>query len=426
MAPGDYTALGGVPVTLNAVPSATTDLSTISDGVAEGPETLTATIALAGAPTPDCVLGDASATVTIDDTPPPPAAQVDDVSIVEGNAGTTNLVFTITLSTPAVTGSETVGFATSNGSATAGVDYTATAGTATFAPGISTYQVSVPIIGDTAVELDETLTLTLGNPVGLTLADGVAIGTIQNDDAPDDPEPDPLTIATPANIVRPNDPGQAGATVTWAAPTTTGGTPPVVVTCVPASGSFFPLGPTTVACTATDSEPAQTLELSSDPSSPVAAALTAAGTFTVTVLDNEPPTIADLPDLTRTTPNGPVPVTFPLPAASDNSGVAPTVTCTDPSGTSFAVGVTTVTCTATDGAGNSASSSFTVTVVLDATSPVTPQQGPTPTPTPTSPTIPPGGELPATGGTPGRLLLTAAGLVLLGLILRQGRRPTRA
>jgi hypothetical protein len=168
------------------------------------------------------------------------------------------------------------------------------------------------------------------------------------------------------------------------------------------------------------------MELRSAPSAPVAAALTVAGMFTVTVLDNEPPTIADLPDLVRTTPNGPVPVTFPLPASSDNSGVPPTVTCADPSGTFFAVGVTTVTCTATDGAGNSASSTFTVTVVLDATSPVAPQQGPTPTPTATGPTIPPGGELPATGGTPGRLLLTAAGLVLLGVILRQSRRNARA
>jgi hypothetical protein len=168
------------------------------------------------------------------------------------------------------------------------------------------------------------------------------------------------------------------------------------------------------------------MELASGPSSPVAAALTAASTFTVTVVDNEPPTIADLPDLVRATPNGPVPVTFPLPDSSDNSGVAPTVTCVDPSGTFFAVGVTMVTCTATDGAGNSASSTFTVTVVLDATAPVPPQQGPTPAPAPTGPTIPPGGELPATGGTPGRLLLTAVGLVFLGVILRQSRRPGRA
>ena len=236
----------------------------------------------------------------------------------------------------------------------------------------------------------------------------------------DEGNPDPLTIATPANIVRPNDPGQAGAVVTWPAPTTTGGTPPVVVTCVPASGSFFPLGATTVTCTATDSEAAPVMELQSESSAPVADAMTAAGTFTVTVLDNEPPTIADLPDLVRTTPNGPVSATFPLPAASDNSGVAPTVTCADPSGTFFGVGVTTVTCTATDGAGNSASSTFTVTVVLDATSPVAPQ------PTPTGPTISPSGELPETGGTPGRILLTGAGLVLLGLMLRKGRRSARA
>ena len=87
----------------------------------------------------------------------------------------------------------------------------------------------------------------------------------------------------------------------------------MVVVCTPTSGSFFPLGTTTVTCTATDADEGLDEAIVS-------------GSFTVQVIDNEPPTIADLPDLTRTTTDTtPVVVTFPLPAASDNSGVAPTV-----------------------------------------------------------------------------------------------------
>ena len=177
---------------------------------------------------------------------------------------------------------------------------------------------------------------------------------------PAGPQPrPPLALTLPANIVRNNDPGQAGAVVTFNA-SATGGVQPVVVVCTPASGSFFPLGTTTVTCTATDADEGLDEAIVS-------------GSFTVQVIDNQPPTIADLPDLTRTTTNTtPVVVTFPLPAASDNSGVAPTVTCAPVSGSAFAVGVATVTCTATDGAGLTASSSFTVTVSSSPSAPPTP------------------------------------------------------
>jgi hypothetical protein len=209
----------------------------------------------------------------------------------------------------------------------------------------------------------------------------------------------PLALNLPPNIVRNNDPGQAGAVVTFNA-SATGGVQPVVVVCTPASGSFFPLGTTTVSCTATDADEGLDEAIVS-------------GSFTVQVIDIEPPTIADLPDLTRTTTNTtPVVVTFPLPAASDNSGVAPTVTCAPVSGTAFAVGVTTVTCTATDGAGLTASSSFTVTVSSSPSAP------PTPTPTP----LPPTGSSSTDMVRVATLLVTlGAALVLAGVRRRQSR-----
>jgi hypothetical protein len=83
---------------------------------------------------------------------------------------------------PASTSVVTVAFATSDGTATAGSDYTATTGLLTFQPGVTTQTVVVPVVGDTAVEGDETFTVTLSNATNATLGDNQAIGTITNDD----------------------------------------------------------------------------------------------------------------------------------------------------------------------------------------------------------------------------------------------------
>ncbi len=111
-----------------------------------------------------------------------PAFSVNDVSIVEGDSGTRNAVFTVALS---VAGTQpiTVNYATADGTAIAGSDYTATSGTLTFAPGELSKTVAVPILGDTLVEPDETFSLNLSNPSsGNLIADAQGIGTIVNDD----------------------------------------------------------------------------------------------------------------------------------------------------------------------------------------------------------------------------------------------------
>ena len=66
-----------------------------------------------------------------------------------------------------------------------------------------------------------------------------------------DPVPSGPTIACPANV--PATTTGTTAQVAYAAPTASGGQPPVTVACTPASGSLFPLGTTGVSCTATDS-----------------------------------------------------------------------------------------------------------------------------------------------------------------------------
>ena len=90
-----------------------------------------------------------------------------------------SLTFTVMLS-PAATETVTVDYATADGTATAGDDYTATSGTLTFAPGETTKTIAVPVVVDDVEDDGETLTLTLSNAVGAELTDAEATGTIRN------------------------------------------------------------------------------------------------------------------------------------------------------------------------------------------------------------------------------------------------------
>ena len=76
----------------------------------------------------------------------------------------------------------TVDYATSDGTATAGSDYTGASGTLTIPAGQASGTIAVSVSGDTTYEPNETLTLTLSNPVGATIVVGAATGTIINDD----------------------------------------------------------------------------------------------------------------------------------------------------------------------------------------------------------------------------------------------------
>ena len=155
--------------------------------------------------------------------------------------------------------------------------------------------------------------------------------------------PDPITA--PAT-------GATGATVTYSVTATDNVPTGLVVSCSPASGSVFPLGPTTVNCTATD-----------------AAGNSTPGSFIVTVVDTGAPIVTvPAPIVAEATgPLGAV-VSFSATATDLVEGTLP-VSCTVASGSTFAVTTTTVSCTATDTAGNTDTESFTVTV-RDTTPPV--------------------------------------------------------
>nr|WP_232786762.1 Calx-beta domain-containing protein [Mycolicibacterium aurum] len=177
----DYTASSGVIEFAAGVTSRTVHVDIIGDTLAESNETFTVTLSSpTGATIAD---GSAIGTITNDDGVAPvlPKVSVADATVAEGNSGTKNIVFTVTLD-KAASAPVSVAYTTAGGTATAGSDFTAKSGVVTFAAGVTSQQISIAVLGDTAVETNETFTVTLSNPTGVTIADGSAVGTITNDD----------------------------------------------------------------------------------------------------------------------------------------------------------------------------------------------------------------------------------------------------
>lgn len=112
----------------------------------------------------------------------PTNVSVSDIRVVEGDLGTTNANFVVRLTAGSLL-PVTLQYATQDGTATAGTDYTATSGSLTFAPGEFVKTVSVPILGDRIAETDETFKLLLSNPSrGTTIRTPQATCTIANDE----------------------------------------------------------------------------------------------------------------------------------------------------------------------------------------------------------------------------------------------------
>ncbi|MBA2556556.1 MAG: hypothetical protein H0V12_04300 [Chloroflexi bacterium] len=112
------------------------------------------------------------------------------MSTAEGDSGTTDLTFTVTLSA-AAEGTETVDFDTADGTATAPSDYTARSGTLTFTAGETSQTITVSVNGDTDVESDETFFVDLSDlSLGAdAIEDGRGRATIRNDDEAEEPPP---------------------------------------------------------------------------------------------------------------------------------------------------------------------------------------------------------------------------------------------
>lgn len=179
--------------------------------------------------------------------------------------------------------------------------------------------------------------------------------------------------------------GDAGTNVQWRTPTVTGGSLQGTPSCDPDSGSAFATGTTKVDCLAA---------VKVCPPLQLCSIQLQGGSFTVTVRKGAGPVLAGIGDLAVVAEPGrdTAAVAYPLPSATDPSGVAAgSVGCSPASGADFPLGRTTVTCSARDTIGNASSATFQVDV---SPAPAVPSA-------PAEPGVPAAPEAPAAPVAPG-------------------------
>ena len=176
----DYTTTSGMlTFEVNGDRTQRVEVPTLEDDEAEETETFTVQLsAPSGATVAD---GTGTGTIIDDDGGgggSVPRIEIEDAEVTEGGIAS----FEVTLSS-AATGAVTVSYATVDGTATAGADYTTTSGMLTFeVNGDRTQRVEVPTLEDDEAEETETFTVQLSAPSGATVADGTGTGTIIDDD----------------------------------------------------------------------------------------------------------------------------------------------------------------------------------------------------------------------------------------------------
>jgi hypothetical protein len=165
----------------NALSSTAVDMGTAGQDNASGHGFIDANAALAALPQ--------SATATKSPRCSTVQIAVGAVSAKEGNTGTTKYTFKVT-KLGATTQQVGVAYATADGTAKKGEDYTETTGTLTFAPADVTKTVDVEVTGDATIEPDETFDLTLANAMPanvVILGNTFGTATIDDDDDPTSP-----------------------------------------------------------------------------------------------------------------------------------------------------------------------------------------------------------------------------------------------
>ena len=171
----DYTATAGTLTIAAGSVAATITVPILDDALHEPIEAFTVALGDAGGAT--VADGEATATITDNDVP---ALSIDDVTVAE-DAGSASIAVTLD---QAGTETVTVDYATADGTAAEGSDYTATAGTLTIAAGSVAATITVPILDDALDEPIEAFTVALGDAGGATVADGEATATITDNDVP--------------------------------------------------------------------------------------------------------------------------------------------------------------------------------------------------------------------------------------------------
>ena len=184
LAGDDYEAIAaGQTLTIPAgATSGTVQVATIGDVNDEADETFFVNLSNAV----DAAFADNQAVVTIDDDDGVGGAgsqlSIGDVSVDEGNSGTTTATFTVTRTLPNG-GAATVDYATAGATATSGSDFTPENGTLIFALGDASEEITIDVAGDRLDELDESFFVNLSGASGAALLDAVGLGTITDDDS---------------------------------------------------------------------------------------------------------------------------------------------------------------------------------------------------------------------------------------------------
>lgn len=171
----------------------TVTVAVVGDRVAEAGERFTVELSNVEGAT----VAGATGVGVIYDTDRLPTIGIADATVVEGDSGTTNAVFTITLN-KAWSEAVSVTATPYKGTALPGEDYVNKSAVITFAPGETTKTFAVAIKGDTVIEADETFTVALSNPVNATWRDRTAIGTIHDNDTP---TPEASFLSTSGNQI---------------------------------------------------------------------------------------------------------------------------------------------------------------------------------------------------------------------------------
>ena len=173
-----------------------------------------------------------------------PCLSVNDATLTEGNGGTTNADFTVSLSAASAQ-TVRVNFSLSGTSATSPADFAPLSGRLAFAPGELTKTISIPITGDALDEADETFIILLANPSNAAIGDGEGLGTILDDDPTPTLSVNNITVTEPGFLtwnftVTLSAVSGRAVTVQYATAegTATGGTFTVIGDFLPTSGTL--------------------------------------------------------------------------------------------------------------------------------------------------------------------------------------------
>jgi hypothetical protein len=171
----DYTAISGDLTFGPGMVSQTLKVAVLDDSVPEPTETVNLTLSLVSG---SARIGLGAAVLSITDSEPQLAFSAAAYTASEAVAAATVTVKRTGPMAPQVS----VHYATSNGTATGGSDYTAASGNLTFGPGVATQTFLVPILADSTAEPPETVSLTLSGATGASLGLSAAILTITDND----------------------------------------------------------------------------------------------------------------------------------------------------------------------------------------------------------------------------------------------------